>query len=423
MNALAVAPKLTSTTQTPPLPPLASPVPDPPTGVSVATVATNQAALDAHQVVSAAQNTFGNNYAGMWVDNSGNPSILHIMVAGSKNAATESTFMSSIPATAQATTQIGYVKYTYSQLEGFKNKLVQYATSHFTISGDTPSSSMIFSIDTIDNAVNVGLSEQDIAFLSPLQALVPSDAIRISWISGSFELTNGPGFESGVGRGTFPPYMAGLEIHNYTPSVSIECTSGFLLEANGVDYGVTAGHCAGPNNFIMGSNTMTQVGTPTGIQSNGSGGDYDVFKLTSYKQPPQGQILAEVINGKGFVDNVIGREADKYQGIGLVVCSAGVTTNAVTCGSIYYAAGATVFYNYTFYGNEACAFFALHPGNSGGPVYVPYPRNEGTAAGVNGGTLPDISLSCYTTIDKVLQGITNHIHKPAYVVDANGNLS
>ena len=81
-------------------PPLASPVLDPPTGVSAATVAASQAALDIPQIIDVAQSTFGGNCAGMWVDNSGNPSILHIAVTGSRNITIESSFMNNIPVTA-----------------------------------------------------------------------------------------------------------------------------------------------------------------------------------------------------------------------------------------------------------------------------------------------------------------------------------
>lgn len=122
-----------------------------------------------------------------------------------------------------------------------------------------------------------------------------------------------------------------------------------------------------------------------------------------------------------FVDNVIGRQSDSDQGWGLSVCFAGMSTNAVSCGFVTTYVK-TILPNGV--GNLMCTSASAEHGDSGGPVYVPYPGNEGKAAGLVSSEY--IGNMCYATIDSVLQGMTNRLGggtAPAYVLDADGSLS
>lgn len=164
---------------------------------------------------------------------------------------------------------------------------------------------------------------------------------------------------------------------------------------------------------------------------------------TSPRTRHKGEIIARtgLHNGvpSGFIDNVVGRASDSSQVAGTSICASGYTTNKVACASVYFGPGTQLIENgVKLVGNLACGFFTDVPGDSGGSVYVPEPGNAGKAAGVidvvsegpfnripiftyfNG----DGPLSCYTTIDSVLQGISAHNQGvPAYVVDANGSFS
>lgn len=130
----------------------------------------------------------------------------------------------------------------------------------------------------------------------------------------------------------------------------------------------------------------------------------------------------------GFIDNVVSRIPNNEQVPGLPMCGDGVTTNQVTCGSIDSAWPSEIWSGnllHPYIGNLACATFSGAPGDSGGPVYYLVPGNEGEAAGViDVETFLSYGTSvCYTTIDSVLQGISNTLsgHPNAYVVGVNGS--
>ena len=211
------------------LPPTASAVPQPPADESISTVAANQTALDIPGVVAGAQAIYGEAYAGYWLDNSGSLPEMHIAVAGSENPSLDQAFMIGLNATARAQTTIDQVKYNSQQLESYQQTLAQYAAANFGKSSDQPDG-MMFSIDTIDNAVSVGVTSEDYSLVAALQSLVPSDALRIQQSFSALQNADGPGWVTGDSRHTYPPYKGGLHVvvgGNF-------CTSGFVLEVGGI---------------------------------------------------------------------------------------------------------------------------------------------------------------------------------------------
>ncbi len=416
------------------LPRMATIQPRPADGAGTPAIATAQASLGVPEVLASARRAFGARFAGWWIDNSGSAPVLRIMVAGAKDARAESIFRNRLAPQMTRGTRITYgTKYTLGQLGAFVDAIGSYMKANWHRGGDAPSHNIIITVDPVDNAVEIILAHQDARFLRPLQALVPTDALRIQWndspafantqmpgalttqrSSTALQPHNGPGWENNVSQSTFPPYKAGL----YTRSASVKkgCTTGFMLEVEGTYKGVTAGHCANATDALWstGGGQMGQGLVP--IWSLGTGGDYDVFALSNWGM---GRILAESTYPtnppKAFVDNVVGRESDNNQGWGLSVCASGITTNRVACGTVT-TEFKTIELNGV--GNQMCATYASAQGDSGGPVYVPEPGNAGLAAGIISSRSG--LVSCYTTIDSVLQGMTHALGNPAYVVGYNG---
>lgn len=409
------------------LPPVATPVPTPPAGTDPVSVSASDEALQIPDVFHGAHQIYGGQYAGFWIDNSGSEPVTNVMVAGPSDPARDAAFKGLLPPAVQGRTSITQVKYTLADLQGFQTTLAQFAENNFNPPSYTPQNGLSLSIDTLDNAVAIGVSSQDVAFLAPLQALVPADALRIRWVNGPMQASNGPGWVSGQTRNTYPPYKAGLEITD--GNVTAYCTSGFTLEITlrGTSYykGITAGHCFPPGDsiYIVDPQTgqpATQIGAigNPGIWSYGSGGDYGVFTEGGL---PLGRILAVQSGNNSYVDDVVGRESNDNIGIGLEVCESGRTTNAVSCGTTISGSGTILYYGGHWVGNSACSTFVANRGDSGGPIYVPVPGAEGVAAGVEEEIDP--IESCWTTIDSVLQGISNHYNGTrAYVYGQNGNL-
>lgn len=413
-------------------------------GSTPGAIAAAQAALDIPAVLASARGTYGSSFAGWWIDNCGSSPTLNIMVAGNTSAKAESLFRSRLAPRAASATILHHGKYSLAQLAGFVSDIQQYAASNFTSAANSPSTPWIVTVDPEDNAVSITLPHADAKLLAQVQSVVPTDALRVQWNDSpapsaslvapaqhlrpeAVSSQHGPGWEMGATRNTYPPYKGGLSIFTGPPNHA-QCTSGFTLEAAGTYYGVTAGHCADEGDQVdLDQNVADLIGTVV-AHSLGTGGDYSVFKL--YKQASsdwKGQIIAESNSVSGFVDNVIGRQSDANQGVGLEVCSSGTTTNKVACGTVTTEFKTIIIKSLLSKGvpvsNLMCATYAGAKGDSGGPVYVPYPGNEGTAAGIN--SLSYLGETCYTTIDSVLQGITNQVAhgKNAYVVDYNGHLS
>ncbi len=413
------------------LPPLASPVPAPgPNSVA------NQSALDISTVINDATIIFGGNYAGAWVDNSGDPAVLHVLAKTSGIDAIDQTletaFMGLVPSSVRPMIDVSFDKYSESQLEGFESTLVNYAGSHWTNTTNHPQDSVQFFIDTIDDAVGIGLDRKDSSYLPALQALIPSDALRIRWTTGNAVPTQaGPGWRAGVSDCSFPPYRAGLALFDAT--LSRAGTTGYLLEAGGRYYGMTAGHIVGAfttnlfgNGTYDGGCSYGIMGKGVGIYSYGTGDDSAVFELVKQGQWTP-QILAEWNSTAGFIDNVVGRVPNDQQLIGTGECEAGVTTNAVNCSTEISTSGSTgvLFCGMLcikLVGNLACGTATTKEGDSSGPVYEPVPGNEGKAMGDNSidTSVAGVGYSCWSTIDSALQGITNHTGYNAYVVGALG---
>lgn len=415
-GGLASAAFASSTSQDTAASQLPAPVTSVPLPADPSAVIASQAAADIPDVTAKAVQAFGADYAGQWIDSTGPDTILHVMAKTSPTSATsEAPFRAGLSKISNANTTVSYVKYSQSELDAFKQTLADAVAKNFSTPSTAPSNTMTIFDDTVDNAVGIVLAKADSGILQQLQPLVPADSLRVKWVTGvSQPAANG--WVSGLGFSTFPPYKAGLEIDN--PAAGNRCTTGFTLAINGAYKGVVAGHCANPGDVLYSPNG-TEIGAASTIWSFGLGGDYDVIPITANRA---GSILAEVRGGSGFVDDVIGRESNAQQGIGLTVCAAGVTTNAVSCGFLIYGAGAIQYYDGRWVSNLACGTENINPGDSGGPIYVPYPGNAGRAAGVISDTGP--TGNCYTTIDAVLQGISNHFSgTPAYVLDANGSLS
>jgi hypothetical protein len=378
-----------------------------------------QANLDIPNVVDHAQQVYGDHYAGMWVDNSAAQPVVNIMIAGAATTNSESQFRSHLTPTVNASTKVTNVKYPYARLQAFQQTIADYVQANYGPTTISSTGSFTVFLDTVDNAVGVALTHEDAGLLTPLQALVPTDALRVKWVpAGTTSNANGPGWVAGDGFATFPPYKAGLAVENH--AAGNLCTTSFTLEVNGNYKGTSAGHCSNPGDNLYDAygNYMATAGP---VHQWGLGGDYDVFGMA---QLAEGTILAETSPSYyGFIDDVIGRQANAYQGFGLNMCFAGVTTNIVNCGYLIYGAGAIVYTDGRWVSNLACANVLVHPGDSGGAAYVPYPGNEGKAAGVIDDVNNTFNFSCYTTIDAVLQGITNYSGYPAYVVNYDGSLS
>ena len=441
-STLSRLPKLAS--------PIASPHGDPGSAANIAA----QEALHVSSVVSDAKRTFGSRYAGAWIDNSGKSPVTRIMVTGSPNASTERLFRGRLALSVVTKTKVSYVKYSMAQLNAYKKTIVDYVASHFKTPAYRPSGEMILYVDTKDNSVGIGLTHQDVRFLAELQKLIPSDALRVQWISPSVrpaptkptlspnaapQPAGGPGWVPGAIRDSPTFYKAGLGVLAY--NTHHQCTSGFTLSGvyygQRVYYGVTAGHCAFPMAKMVQWNTSSAppyIGIGTRVWSLGTGGDYYAFVLTkpyqsSYKA--LGTIIAETGHGFGFVDNVVGRVANSiFHPPGQLVCASGYITNQVTCGDQLSGSGTDVWDGsvHKWVGNQACATYIDRPGDSGGAVYVPRPGNAGLAAGIIASTGyvgyvdPFGNVSCYTTIDSVLQGISAHNQgRPSYVVGVNGH--
>jgi hypothetical protein len=437
LSAYGDATTTTSPQGAPQLPPLAPEIPQPTNPDSVIAA---QNALDIQGTVSAAQSTFGDSYAGAWIDNSSGMSVIKIMVAGSSVAATK-TFSNALPASASAHTSVSQVKYTYAQLQQFQSQIVAYMQSAFSSPGTGPSSWGL-ALDPIDNAVKVEISQADAGFVSQIQALVPADALRIEWRTGA-QATDGPGWFGPMNADSFPPYKAGLE----ALASGNDCTSGFLMEIDGTYKGVIAGHCDTSNSkdYVFGNSTGT-LGQGDGVYSFGSGGDYMVFELTQQAANEWiGRILAEttppahlggnnpecvecytpVRSASSFLDDVDGRVPDSLQIQGEMSCRAGIHSDSVSCARLSDPAGTVETYDNHTVGHMACATgYSVQIGDSGGPIYYPIAGNHGEAMGVTDLDISHLTndSTCWTTIDTVLQGLTSTFGYPAYVVGADGSL-
>ncbi|MHB8288955.1 MAG: hypothetical protein ACYDEY_06910 [Acidimicrobiales bacterium] len=165
------------------LPKLASPIASPHGNPGSAANIAAQASLHVSSVVSDAQRTFGSRYAGAWIDNSGKSPVTRIMVAGSANASTDRLFRGRLALSVARKTEVSYVKYSMAQLNAYKKTIVDYLANHFKTPAYRPSGEMILYIDTKDNSVGIGLTHQDVRFLAQLQKLIPSNALRVQWIS------------------------------------------------------------------------------------------------------------------------------------------------------------------------------------------------------------------------------------------------
>ena len=398
--------------------PQASNIPEPAGGVTPQT-AEAQAALNIAQVVQQASNAFGTDYAGVWIDNSGNSPVLRVLVTGAVSSEAEAQFRESIPESNLTDVSITGVSYSQSQLQSFQSRIATYMVKNFSTTNTAPSTPIYISVDPKDNAVSVSISQADSRFLTQIEALVPSNALRVRWTKGTVQDDGGTGWVSDYTRASFPPYKAGLAIA--VGSNLEECTSGFLLKLQGGNYkGVTAGHCASGGSTEIYSISGKEIGAGWGAYSYGSGGDYYAFSITT--NTLVGKLVAETNGSSSFIDSIIGRESNQDQALGLEVCLSGVASNAVNCGSLIEPSGTDKYYDGHLVGNLACATFTASPGDSGGAVYTPYPTDDATAAGVL--DTSSYADACYTTIDSVLQGISNNWEgKPTYVVDASGGLS
>ncbi|MHB8317945.1 MAG: hypothetical protein ACYDEP_01740 [Acidimicrobiales bacterium] len=163
---------------TPPLP--ATPVVLPPASAQGAIIA-GQEALDISNTVNSARRILGVNYQYNTIDNSGTEPVLNIYVTGGVPSPSSNAFLGSLSSYIRAHTVLKSVKYTFAQLRAFENTLVRYMQANFHSPGNTPTSDMAISLDTLDNAVEVIIDHADAKFVAQLQPLIPYDALRVQW--------------------------------------------------------------------------------------------------------------------------------------------------------------------------------------------------------------------------------------------------
>lgn len=400
----------------------------------------SQEQLGVEQALTAAQDAFGSDYSGAWVDNANNTSTLVVQIARASSQA-EVMYAHNVSAHTYAHTRFTIVPYSDAQLKAYELLLQKAlgASPTFRNSSVHPWS---LDIDSIDDSVQVGVAPSDRTSLAAILPGVPRAALRLTDV-GTMAATSGPGWTTGVNAETFPPYKAGLAVYtnNNVTGDSDLCTSGFLLEVAGSYKGVIAGHCAqdNPTGYVSIIGSGTTVGQGDGVTAFGSGGDYWVFSLSNQSSSDWiGRILSEVnpqpgtdctecytpaSGANGFLDDVVGRVPSSQQVDGVMACHAGVSSDSVSCATID-GQDQVKTYNGETVSGLTCAGWNSQKGDSGGPVYGPVPGNEGTAMGVMDETGHTFwgAQSCWTPIDTVLQALTAKSNQPAYVVGADGSL-
>lgn len=326
---------------------------------------------DVSHVQALAKTAFGVRYADMWIDRSVSPSVYRVGVVNATPSDAEK--LSSLTGDNPRITVVGRA-YSIDQLE-------QYEQTIFDIVRSRGNLQFGLGAYPVVGKVVVEVTPLDPTLASDIEAAgVPADAFTIA-LGGGGTLVHAsrwewPPFEGGLGVEIFPDGCPDCPLGG-------SCTTAFtMIATDGIQKGVTAGHCdLYANNVVWMDLPPERVSTP-GLNSYYSPQPINSDAVRFYI-PPSAKTNRIYVAGTG-VHRIL--KSPRYLSSALVagtrLCFQGITSGNNNCGEVNRGGAYFTDQNGVQHEHVWTINFPAFKGDSGGPVYGVRSDGSAKAAGI-----------------------------------------